>query len=115
MYKSWSSSYSYSNNNNNEKITYAVKYVDNVKELQSVASSEKNKKTNIVKEKFYEKEQKKKFGKSTNKKNWKIKEIYNDDINEMKDKYNKYSKELHLLNKLKPTKVSKNQILPINI
>jgi hypothetical protein len=115
MYKSWSSSYSYSNNNNNEKITYAVKYIDNVKELQSGASSEKNKKTNIVKEKFYkskidEKEKKQIFGKSTNKQNWKINEI-----NEMKDKYNKYSKEIHLLNKLKPKKVSKKQILPINI
>jgi len=118
MYKSWSSSYSYSSNNDNEKRTYAVKYIDNVKELQSAASSEKNKKTNIVKEKFYkskidEKEKKQIFGKSTNQKNWKIKEINNNEINEMKAKYNKYSKELHLLNKTKPTKISKKQILPI--
>jgi hypothetical protein len=127
MYKSWSSSYSYSSNNDNEKRTYAVKYIDNVKELQSAVSSEKNKKTNIVKEKFYkskidEKEKKQIFGKSTNKKNWKIKEINNNEINEMKEKYNTYSKELNILNKnkiqeksnkIKHTKISKNQILPI--
>lgn len=127
MYKSWSSSYSYSSNNDNEKRTYAVKYVDNVKELQSAASSEKNKKTNIVKEKFYkskidEKEKKQIFGKSTNQKNWKIKEINNNEMNEMKVKYDTYSKELNVLNKkqieeklnkIKPTKISKNQILPI--
>ena len=127
MYKSWSSSYSYSSDNNNEKRTYAVKYIDNVKELESAVSSEKNKKTNIVKEKFYkskidEKEKKQIFGKSTNQKIWKIKEINNNEINEMKEKYNTYSKELNILNKnkiqeksnkIKRTKISKNQILPI--
>jgi hypothetical protein len=129
MYKSWSSSYSYSSDNNNEKRTYAVKYIDNVKELESAVSSEKNKKTNIVKEKFYkskidEKEKKQIFGKSTNQKIWKIKEINNNEINEMKEKYNTYSKELNILNKnkiqeksnkIKRTKISKNQILPIYV